>query len=230
MLSYLLLAALGTQAVPTPTIDGSRLRAGERCYALVRGDQTIGATYQKVSAVDAGGMPAWDIVIHQRVGTMFDMRDHFVVRRSDLRPIAFDSAAMRGGAGHEIALRYTDTRVHGTRTTPEGSAPVDVALDAPVWEGNLWGLTFGAIALAEGQRYRLPIYQYDSGIGEFTLTVTGSETVETPDGPVDAWTVDVGTDPARRTTYLVPKAGGAELGVRGPGFGARLGGDCTGLG
>lgn len=231
MLIQILLAATLLQGDPIPAVDGTKLVAGTQCYAILRGGETIGATLQRVSPVDADGTPAWDIVVHQRIGdgAQFDMRDHFVLRRSDLRPIAFESRARRGDDTHNIALAYSEDRVTGARTGGGEASTIDVALPGPVWEGNLWGITFGALPLVEGAHFSLPFYQYDKGLGRFELEVTGSETVETPAGAAEAWTVALEAAPGRSITYLIGKADGAELGTRGPGFGTRLGGDCSGL-
>lgn len=211
--------------------DGGRLSVGATCYAIVRdtatGPAVIGATWQSVRETEAASEPAWDIVVHQRLSKgAFDLRDHFVLARKDLRPIAFDNRKL--GKDH-VRLRYADGRITGSRLEKDVAVPVDLVAPTPVWEGNLWGLAFGALPLAAGGDYSLPFYQYDKGFGTFTLRVTGSETVDTPKGKVDAWTVDAGTGPDLRVTYLIGKADGAELGTRAPGFSTRLGGDCTGL-
>ena len=211
--------------------DGGRLSAGTACYAIVRetaaGPAVIGATWQSVRESEAAGEPAWDIVVHQRVGDgAFDLRDHFVLARKDLRPIAFDSRKL--GKDH-VRLTYANSRITGSRLEKDAAVPVDLPAPPLVWEGNLWGLTFGALPLAAGGEYSLPFYQYDKGFGTFTLRVTGSEMVETPKGKIEAWTVDAGTGPDKRVTYLLGKADGAELGTRAPGFATRLGGDCTGI-
>ncbi|MES2096288.1 MAG: hypothetical protein V4459_05980 [Pseudomonadota bacterium] len=226
MLTILALA-LAANALP-PVPDGTRLRPTTQCFAMVGGGKMIGATFQRIRAVRVAGRAAWDIVIYQRLSDgRFDMRDHFVLARRDLRPIAFDSS--RFGKQH-IALTYGATRITGTRVEKDGSTKtVDVPLTSPVWEGNLWGVTFGAMPLGAGATLELPFYQYDKGFDRFHLAVTGSEIVDTPSGKVAAWTVDVGTDPKRIVTYLIDKKSGAELGTRAGGFETRLGGDCRGM-
>lgn len=227
MLTILALSLAAATAGPVP--DGTKLRPVTQCFAMVSGGKVIGATYQRIRAVQAGGKAAWDIVIYQRMSDgRFDMRDHFVLARRDLRPIAFDSS--RFGKQH-IALTYGATRITGTRVEKDGSTKaVDVPLTSPVWEGNLWGVTFGALPLAAGVTVELPFYQYDKGFDRFHLVVTGSEIVDTPSGKVAAWTVDVGSDPKPIATYLIDKKSGAELGARAGGFETRLGGDCGGMG
>ncbi|HEX8310056.1 MAG TPA: hypothetical protein VF614_01990, partial [Chthoniobacteraceae bacterium] len=86
---------LAAQSLSVPRLvppDGSKLHPGTSCYAIVRGSDVLGATLQTIRPVRARGVPAWEIVVHQRIaGGRFDMRDSFVVRRSDLTPINFNS-------------------------------------------------------------------------------------------------------------------------------------------
>ena len=214
----MLLLALAAQAAP-PVVDGSRLQPGSVCYAIVRGETVMGATLQTVKAITANGAPAWDVVVHQRVGDKFDLRDHFVLRQKDLGPIAFDSR--KSGVEH-VRVAYEPGKLVTTRP---GAAPVEIPLTGPVWEGNLWGLTFAALPLAEGVHFELPFYQYDKGLGRFSLDVVGSEKV----GERDAWVVETSPGGERKIRYLIGKADNAELGYAGGGFTQRLGGDCTGI-
>ena len=214
----MLLLALAAQAA-LPAVDGTRLRPGTVCYAIARGETVMGATLQTVKATNANGAAAWDIVIHQRVGDKFDLRDHFVLRRKDLAPIAFDSS--KAGVEH-VRVAYGPGKLITTRP---GGAPVETALTGPVWEGNLWGLTFAALPLAEGAHLELPFYQYDKGLGRFSLDVVGSEKV----GERDAWLVEASPGGDRKVRYLIGKADHAELGYAGGGFAQRLGGDCSGI-
>ncbi|OAN60091.1 DUF3108 domain-containing protein [Sphingomonas sp. TDK1] len=58
-----------------------------------------------------------------------------------------------------------------------------MAISAPgaVWDGNLVGLAFAALPLAEGKTYELPFFQYDKGMGRFTLKVVGLAKVDGQD-------------------------------------------------
>src|SRR5690348_3147434 len=75
-----------------PAVDGTRLTPGSQCYSIMRGEVAMGVTRQTVTAITAEGKPAWDIVVHQWIGGgKFDLRDHFILRASDLTPISFES-------------------------------------------------------------------------------------------------------------------------------------------
>lgn len=224
----LTLAAALTLAAP----DGRRLHEDHACYTLYRqqGDQKtpMGVTTQSLVKEIRAGRPVWRIVVHQRVGGgRFDMRDEFLLDGETLRPLTLVNT--RKGETH-VTLSYTPARITGEMRDAGGAAkPIDIPLDGPVWEGNLYGPTFAALPLAAGASFQLPTYQYDKGLGAFTVRVTGSETVPTPAGPVEAWVLDAGSNPEQRLEYLIAKADGRELGYRSPRGGQALGGDCTGV-
>lgn len=222
MFALLLLALAGSP-------DGALIPDSETCYSISRtrdGEtRLIGATWQSVAHGRLDGVDVLRVVVHQRgVGGRFDMRDSFVLRASDLQPISFENT--RNGAVH-VSLRYGGGRVVGRRIEDGVEQPVNVTLPSPVLEGNLYGVNFAGLPLAEGATFRLPFYQYDKGIGEFDLRVAGSETVPTPEGPVDAWLVEANVGDDIRITYLIAKADRRELAYRGRSFSQSLGGDCS---
>ena len=222
-----------TAAAAMPNLDGRRLRAGTSCFTIERDGKALGETLQSVRRRTFEGRDAWDIVVHQRVGTMFDMRDHFVLDRADLSPIAFDSrrGARVGDRGwHRVSLRYSPSRILGSKTDAMRTTVIDVPIDRKVVDGNLWGLTFAALPLRSGASFTIPNWQYDKGFGAFTVRVVGSEDQATPAGAVPAWVVEAGTDPAQMTRYFITKNQPAELGYRAGPMVQRLGGSCAGLG
>ncbi len=225
----LILALLAQDPVVKP--EGARLADQAACYTLTmtRGDQSrpIGLTWQTIERVPHEGGVALKVVVHQSVGGgSLDMRDEFLLDPATLRPLSLVN--VRNGETH-VQVRYLDDRIVGERREGGVVAPIDVPLTGPVWDGNLFGLTFAALPLAEGAAFSLPYWQYDKGFGRFTVRVTGTETVATPDGPVEAWVLDAGADEASRLTYLVARGDNRELGYRaGPGAQA-LGGDCAAL-
>lgn len=226
-----LLASLMISSAQTPAPEGAWIREDRACYTINMtrdGVSTpVGVTWQTIERVEAGGRPVLRVVVHQRVGGgAFDMRDTFTLDATTLRPIRLEND--RKGERH-VTLEYAADRVTGTRIEDGASQPVEVALPGPVWEGNLFGVTFAALPLEAGASFRVPFYQYDKGLGAFAVRVTGEEAVATPEGPVDAWVLEVSAGDGAPLTYLIGKSDQRELGYRSARGGQSLGGDCSAL-
>ena len=232
MIFPLLVAAQAMTAQPTvPAIDGRRLREGEVCYGIFSGERRLGTTRQRVVPVTYSGAPAWQIVVHQKLSDgSFEMRDVFLVDRASLRPISLLSrrgADRRSPGWQQVAVDYRGDAIVGTRETSGGREPLTFSPTGQVWDGNLWGLLFASLPLADGASFTIPMWQYDKGAGEFTVRVSGRETVATPDGPVDAWIVDAGTDPQRLARYEIAKETRMELGYSAGPMTQSLEGNCA---
>ena len=106
---------------------------------------------------------------------------------------------------------------------------MDLNADGPVLDGNLWGPLLAALNLEDGMQLRPQIYQYNDGLGNFVIDVTGVDTIETADGPRDVYLVDMGFSEDRLTTYLIGKADGTEYGSRSGNFSTTRLPDCAGL-
>jgi hypothetical protein len=217
---------------PADLPDGRRLAEGDACYTLNMNHggtvRPIGATWQTVKRALRDHHPVLEIVVHQSVNNgAFDMRDEFVLDAASLRPLALTN--YRKGELH-VRLAYADDRVTGERFNADGTAtPIDVPLPVPVWEGNLFGLTFAALPLAEGATFSLPYWQYDKGFGGFTVEVTGSRTVETASGLIDAWIVGAVAGDGPTMTYLISKADHRELSYSAAQGSQSAGGDCSAI-
>jgi len=226
MLAIALAAAL---AATTPTPDGSRLQAGTSCYAMTatKGDatQTLGHTFQSIERVKHDGKPALKVVVHQRMGAKFDMRDTFLLDASTLRP--FEMSNERFGKPH-VRDVYSDGKVIETRWDEAGKpSTVDKPLKQPVWDGNLYGVLFTALPLKQADRYSIPYYQYDKGEGAFAIEVTGIRTMDTPLGKRDAILLRAGPSKDRQMEYHIGASPRIELGYSGPqGFGQSLAPSC----
>ena len=232
MLSLLIALAPALLQTPAEVPDGARLAESRTCYTLnmTRDGVTrpIGVTWQTVDRAERDGQPVLEIVVHQSInGGAFDMRDTFVVDAATLRPLSLVNR--RKGHDH-VTLTYDEDRITGQRVEADGAVqPIDVALEGPVWDGNLWGLTFAALPLAEGATFSLPYWQYDNGFGRFSVRVTGSETVEAAGGPVEAWVVEASPGDGPPTRYLIGKADHREIGYRMAQGSQMPGGDCSAL-
>lgn len=232
MLSLLIVLSSVLLQDPPALPDGRRLAEGQTCYTLnmTRGEVTrpIGVTWQSVERATRDGREVLEIVVHQSVnGGAFDMRDEFVLDAATLRPISLTNRLK--GEVH-VRVAYSDDRITGERTGDDGSVtPIDVPLEGPVWEGNLFGLTFAALPLAEDSEFSLPYWQYDKSFGRFAVRVTASETVETASGPVEAWVVEAAPDESPPLRYLISKDGHRELAYSAAQGSQTLGGDCSAL-
>ena len=154
------------------------------------------------------------------------MRDSFLLRRADLRPIRLDSE--RDGT-HHVHLDYAGNRVTGWKLVKGAKESIDINFDGPVWDSNLWGLTFAALPLKKDAQFHLPTYQYDDGKGSFSVTVTGEKKVPTPGGMKDAWVIRAGVKLNEMADYFIGKNPPAELGYDAGPMSQHPGGDCTGL-
>lgn len=213
---FLLYLAAPVSAVP----DGLQLQESETCYTITNGDKPLGVTWQQVIQSQSSEIPTWVVVVHQRLNDgAFDLRDEFTLRQSDLAPLYLVSR--KAGKEH-VRVDYQGEMI---RTLRPDAAPVELPKPEQVWDGNLWGLTFAALPLAEGAHFTLPYYHYDKGMGQFTLDVVGTEQVE---GRA-AWIVLADSGNGRKVRYAVAQDDRTELGYSAGPFAQRLGGDCSAL-
>ncbi len=244
MLALMMATTLLSGTPQSPVMpDGRRLEPYEACYTInmTREGQTrpIGVTWQSLRRGEQDGRAIWTVVVHQKVGDRFDMRDVFTLDADTLEPLQLVNT--RNGHTH-IQATYASDEIRVQRFSEPAAAAVEtstISLTGPVWEGNLYGPTFAALTLAEGDRYSLPFWQYDKGFGQFDVGVVGSETLDTPEGPVDAWVLNVtaksttplqnGAGNERQMTYRIAKVGGRELGYEAAQGSQTLGGDCSAL-
>ena len=233
MHAFFLTAAMLATASETPLLDGSKLQPGESCYAITLNGEEKGATWQTIRATHVDEKPAWDIVIHQQLPEKgFDLRDHFLLDGMTLRPIAFDSQRGKNPESRgwqKISLHYAPDRILGTRESSTGIAKIDVALDAPVWEGNLWGVAFAALPLHSGGRYTLPFWQYDKGFGALQVNVVEEKPAKPSEGQAGIWVLDAGDDPDSMIRYTIADHPRAELGYSIGPMAQKLGGDCSAI-
>lgn len=222
----LLFAAVLAAATPMP--QGDRLAEGTWCYDITatKGEETrtVGHAFQSIERTTHDGKPALKVVVHQRMGAKFDMRDTFFLDASTLRP--FELANERFGKPH-VRDVYGDAQVTETRWDDAGAqATTTKKLSQPVWEGNLFGVLFAALPLDAGASYSVPFHQYDKGEGTFSIDVNGTRTVDTPDGQREAIVLDAGTT-GQQIEYLIGASPRIELGYGGHGFGQSLAPSCA---
>jgi hypothetical protein len=211
--------------------DGRQLATGQYCYTITAvkdGVETpVGVTFQSVSRGQSGGIETLAIVVHQHLFSgKFDMRDSFLLRRDDLRPIRLDTD--RDGTPH-VHLEYSDHHISGWKAANGAKKAISIDLNAPVWDGNLWGETFAAMPLSAGASLTLPTYQYDSGLGTFYIDVQGRRQEELPKGRVQAWIIKAGLSPSEQVQYTVSTHPGLEFAYAAGPSAQHMGGDCSGI-
>ena len=223
-----MLAIFLTAALATATPDATRLPEGTWCYALTAtkdgASHTVGHTCQSLAHTTHDGKPAVEIVVHQRMGAKFDMRDVFVLDAKTLQP--FELSNTRFGKPH-VRDVYEGTRVTETRWDDEGHATTTrKALTRPAWEGNLFGLMFAALPLHAGDEYAIPYYQYDKGEGTFAVKVTGERDIDTALGKTHAIVLQAGPID-QQAEYLIGAQPRIELGYSAGPFGQSLAASCA---
>jgi len=228
-----LATALAAIAIVPAQMQGDRLQAGATCYEIIVGGKPIGTTVQTITRSRDGQRSTWDIVIHQKAEDprfgRFDMRDQFVVDRKTLLPIRLTSSSGQEGVDrgwHRISLSYGASAIRGTKRTAAGTEAIDVPIAGPVWDGNLWGITFAALPLRRDRQFSIPFWQYDKGLGAFSARVIGSQNADTAIGTVSAWTVEAGTGGGPKTRYVIRKGPRQELAYDRAGAGQRLAKAC----
>ena len=170
-------------AVSSP-LEGARLSAGDTCYAIVgpktEGERVIGATWQSLRRERLDGRPVMRVVVHQHLsGRTFDLRDDLTLDAATLRPIRLDTTRDDRPHAH---LDFSDAAITGYKVGKQGErVSLDQPLTSPVWDGDLYAPTCAALPLSSGATFRVRFHQYERGLGEFTLRVTGDKVVETPD-------------------------------------------------
>ncbi len=222
-----LLSQSPSQVVP----DGRRLAPGQYCYIMTMAEngsvKPVGVTFQSITQQQVDGIDALAVVVHQHMfdGT-FDMRDSLLLHHDDLRPIRLNSD--RDNKPH-VHLEYSDTHISGWKMVGMTKQPIDLAVSGPVWDGNLWGVTFAALPLQAGIPITLPIYQYNSGFGSFYLNPLSQSELKTTQGTYQAWTLKAGPSPSKQAEYTVSTQPGLEIGYTAGPSSQKLGGDCTGV-
>lgn len=206
----LMMLALASDPV---AFDGTRLHERRACYALsIERDgaaRSIGAEINVVSRARENGRDVWRVVTRQKL-SRGEMQDTYVLDAGTLQPLTYEN---RMAGETRIQVTYAADRITGTLTDQSGTKqPVDVALSGQVWDGHLYGAVLGALPLAEGARFSIPVWNHDRGLAQLVVEVTGSRSVPTPSGPRDAWVVSVEPAPGVRAEYLVGKADGVDLG------------------
>ena len=197
-----------------PALDTSHITAGQRRYIVrltLPMRQDIGTLTETIT-LDGDRVTRTSLLDVPMGGQL--QRDSSVAVLVGLVPV-FSSTSRTGAgpAGSEEALFMGDHAM--THTVDAGGAATDavVTLPVPVFGAGWASEIVRALPLAAGYSAAWTSLDAAHGPEQSTATVTGSESVQTPAGPVEAWTVAVARD-GRTNTYAIAKASRAMLAMR----------------
>ena len=216
LLALLLAAPASAQTAVRPgdpTLDTSVIQAGEERFVvrLVSPmQQDIGTIVEMTSVAD--GLVTRVTRIDVPMGGQAQT-DSVVAVWPGLAPVSSASTQRGRRAGDSDAVTFTDGHAMTRITT--GGTPVDstITFDAPVFGGGWTSEVVRALPLAAGYTATFATLDADRGLTTTTATVTGTESVGTPAGAVEAWTVEVAT-PAQPATYVIAQDTKALLAMR----------------
>lgn len=196
-----------------PSLDTSHITAGQRRFVVRLTSpmrQDIG-TFTETITVDGDRVTRASLLDVPMGGQL--QRDSSVAVLAGLVPVF--SSTSRTGAGPAGSEETTFMGDHAMTRVTTGPTTVDstVALAAPVFGAGWASEIVRALPLAAGYSAAWTSLDAADGPGQSTATVTGSESVQTPAGPVEAWTVAVVRD-GRTNTYAIAKASRDMLAMR----------------
>ena len=197
-----------------PALDTSTIRAGESRFVLrltAPIQQDIGTLVETIR-LDGDRVTRTSRLDVSMGGQT--QRDSAVAILPGLVPVF--SQTVRTGAGPAGTKAATFMSGHAMTHVLDGAgtaADSTVQLDAPVFGGGWAGEIVRSLPLAAGYSAAWTSLDASDGLGQSVATVTGSETVQTPAGPVEAWTVAVARG-GQTTTYAIAKASRAMLAMR----------------
>lgn len=151
-----------------------------------------------------GGEPLWEVEYLYR-GAGGSMADTTWFDPATLLP----REQRRTGIIRDLHVRFDGTRAHlrrGPSTRGEPADTVVVFAEQPVFAGSLMDLVYRALPLAEGFRTRVPLLIPERGeVWWFHVQVTGADVVQTRNGPVPAWRVEVGGQDVQREVFWIAR-------------------------
>ena len=205
-----------------PALDTSVIQAGEERFVVrlvAPMQQDIGTIVETTTVADGHvtRVTRVDVPMGGQAQT-----DSVVAVWPGLAPVSSASTQRGRRAGDSDAVTFMDGHAM-TRVTAGGTtADSMITFDAPVFGGGWTSEVVRALPLAAGYAATFPTLDADHGLTTKTVTVTGTESVTTPAGPVEAWTVEVANE-AQTATYVIAQDTKALLAMRfSPQPGARV--------
>ena len=145
-------------------------------------------TTRTLAATTHDDASAWQLVDAVQGGAQADT---LVLDRASLRPLQ-----RRVGGQTSIRLTFDSTSVRGTLTMRGQTREVQQTFDRPVLASTAnMEVALAALPLEPGYAVRMPVYQLQQqAVGTTTVRVTGTDTVETPAGPFEAYVLEATSD------------------------------------
>lgn len=189
-LTIVLAAFSVTAGAQASQIDYSKLTARRDSFALQAQGRPIGFVTGSLEKTDKG--------FRYVETTTFGPNNQVTTVEFD--PTGVQSTRQTGatnGVSTHIDIVYKNGKATGVAVIPgqmggKDSTSVDVAIPAGVIDDNMLIAIFPGLAWKPGATFSLPVVTSGKGkLVTVTLTVTGTETITLPTGPVETFKVDV---------------------------------------
>ncbi|HEX8384887.1 MAG TPA: hypothetical protein VF576_01830 [Rubricoccaceae bacterium] len=196
-----------------PALDTSVIQAGEERFVVrlvAPMQQDIGTIVETTTLADdrVTRVTRIDIPMGGEAQT-----DSVVAVWPGLAPVSSASTQRGRRAGDSDAVTFMDGHAMTTVTTGGATSDSTITFSEPVFGGGWASEVVRALPLAAGYAATFPTLDAGRGLTTTTATVTGTESVTTPAGPVEAWTVDVANG-AQTATYVIAQGTKALLAMR----------------
>ncbi len=197
-----------------PIVDASRLREGRECHVVVveREDDSPRLIYssQTIERVVHDARPALRVESVQLAGST--LIDTYLLDPETLQPMTYVSTV---DGEQQVNVNYGEDRIFGTVVGRDGThRSIDVQRVGSLWDGTLYGPLIASLPLAAGAHFEVPVWHYDAGMGRLVVDVTGRRRINTPNGPAEAWAVQVSPRAGVSAEYYIDVSNFAELGYR----------------
>lgn len=179
------LAAQGALRPGNAGLDAGRIAARQDTFEVFVANKPVGHVIVRTALERVDGRDAVVRTERMRVGQLWNV-DSMVLARPSLQPVLHRTSGFS-----DLELDFGDGRVTGARDDGPRRAPVDEALDEPVFLAAAMDLVLGALPLWEGYAARLAMFDPEQGEVIVRVEVGALDTLETPGGPVPAWRVRV---------------------------------------
>ncbi len=196
-----------------PALDTSVIQAGEERFVVrlvAPMQQDIGTLVEATTI--AGDRVTRTMRLNVAMGGQAQT-DSVVAVWPGLAPVFSSNVRTGAGAGAQTAT-YMDGHAMTRVTAADGTARDSVVtFGEPVFGGGWSSEIVRSLPLAAGYASTFTTLDPDDGLVQTAVTVTGTESVVTPAGAVEAWTVEV-VRPDQTMTYVIAQDSRAVFAMR----------------